>query len=111
MSKLHENIPVEAKVTEWLSKMGWTLQTVDDLKRHSRLQMNAVIEPILIEKVMMLNEIKMSDAELAVKMLLNNLSDPFPSAHFFLGSDIFSFSRNSFMLSILEKTIAYPSSP
>ena len=27
MSKLHESIPVEAKVTEWLSKMGWMLQT------------------------------------------------------------------------------------
>ena len=24
MSKLHEQKPVEAKVTEWLSKMGWT---------------------------------------------------------------------------------------
>jgi hypothetical protein len=25
--------------------MGWTLQTVDDLKPYNRLQMNAVIEP------------------------------------------------------------------
>lgn len=32
MSKLHENIPVKVKVTEWLSKMGWTLQSADDLK-------------------------------------------------------------------------------
>ena len=50
MSKLHENIPVEAKVTEWLSKMGWTLQSAEDLKHYNRLQMNAVIEPILVEK-------------------------------------------------------------
>ena len=66
MSKLHENIPVEAKVTEWLSKMGWTLQTVDDLKPYNRLQMNAVIDPILVEKVMALNAIKKSDMEATV---------------------------------------------
>ena len=78
MSKLHENIPVEAKVTEWLSKMGWTLQTVDDLKPYNRLQMNAVIEPILVEKVMGLNAIKKSEAEAAVTLLLNNLRNPIP---------------------------------
>lgn len=32
MSELHEDIPVEAKVTEWLSKMGWTLQSAEELK-------------------------------------------------------------------------------
>ena len=48
MSKLHEQIPVEEKVTEWLSKMDWTLQSTDDLKPYNRLQMNVVIEPILI---------------------------------------------------------------
>ena len=57
MSKLHENIPVEAKVTEWLSKMGWKLQTVDDLKPYKRLQMNSAIEPILVKKMMALNAI------------------------------------------------------
>ena len=75
MSKLHENIPVEKKVTEWLSKMGWKLQTVDDLKPYNRLQMNAVIEPILVEKVMALNAIKKQEAEAAVILLLNNLRD------------------------------------
>ena len=78
MSKLHENKPVEAKVTEWLSKMGWTLQTVDDLKPYNRLQMNAVIEPILVEKVMTLNAIKKSEAEAAVTLLLNNLRNQIP---------------------------------
>jgi hypothetical protein len=66
MSKLHENIPVEAKVTEWLSKMGWTSQTVDDLKPYNRLQMNTVIDLILAEKVMALNAIKKLEAEVAV---------------------------------------------
>jgi len=78
MSKLHENIPVEKKVTEWLSKMGWTLQTVDDLKPYNRLQMNAVIEPILVEKVMALNAIKKQEAEAAVTLLLNNLRNQIP---------------------------------
>lgn len=78
MSKLHENIPVEAKVTEWLSKMGWTLQTAEDLKPYNRLQMNAVIEPILVEKVMALNTIKKSEAEAAVTLLLNNLRSQIP---------------------------------
>ena len=50
MSRLHEQKPVEAKVTEWLSKMGWTLQSAEDLKPYNRLQMDAVIVPILVEK-------------------------------------------------------------
>ena len=78
MSKLHESIPVEAKVTEWLSKMGWTLQTAEDLKPYNRLQMNAVIEPILVEKVKAINGITQSVAETAVEMLLNNLRNPSP---------------------------------
>ena len=78
MSQLYENIPVEAKVTEWLSKMGWTLHSSEDLKHYNRLQMNAVIEPILLEKVMALNNINKSAAKLAVENLLNNLSNPTP---------------------------------
>ena len=46
-----------AKVTEWLSKMGWTPKSAEDLKPYNRLQMNAVIVPILVEKVMTLNGI------------------------------------------------------
>ena len=78
MSKLHEQKPVEAKVTEWLSKMGWTLQSVDDLKPYNRLQMNAVIEPILVEKVMTLNGITQQAATAVVETLLNNLRNPSP---------------------------------
>ena len=78
MSKLHEQKPVEAKVTEWLSKMGWTLQSSDDLKPYNRLQMNAVIESILVEKVMALNDIKEKTAVAAVDLLLNNLRNPSP---------------------------------
>ena len=80
MSKLHEQKPVEAKVTEWLSKMGWTLKTAEELKPYNRLQMDAVIEPILVEKVMTLNGIneKAAVAAAAVDLLLNNLRNPSP---------------------------------
>ena len=78
MSKLHEQKPVEAKVTEWLSKMGWTPKTAEDLKPYNRLQMNAVIEPILVEKVMALNGINEKSAEAAADLLLNNLRNPSP---------------------------------
>lgn len=78
MSKLHEQKPVEAKVTEWLSKMGWTPKTAENLKPYNRIQMNAVIEPILVEKVMELNSIKKQTATSAVEVLLNNLRNQSP---------------------------------
>lgn len=78
MSKLHEQKPVEAKVTEWLSKMGWTPKTAENLKLYNRLQMNAVIEPILVENVMALNGIKESAARSAVEVLLSNLRNQSP---------------------------------
>ena len=78
MSKLHENIPVEVKVTEWLSKMGWMPKTVEELKPYNRLQMNAVIEPILVEKVVELNSIKKQAATSAVEVLLSNLRNSSP---------------------------------
>ena len=78
MSKLHEQKPVEAKVTEWLSMMGWKPKTAEDLKPYNRLQMDAVIVPILVEKVMALNDIKEKAAVAAVDLLLNNLRNPSP---------------------------------
>ncbi len=78
MSQLHEQKPVEVKVTEWLSRMGWIWQTADELKHYSRLQINAVIEPILVEKVMLFNGITEKAAKSAVEILLNNLQNPAP---------------------------------
>ena len=49
MSQLHENKPVESKVTEWLTQLGWEYRSAEDLKSYNRLQMNAVVEPILVE--------------------------------------------------------------
>ena len=78
MSKLHEQKSVEAEVTKWLSKMGWTLESTENLKQYERPQMDAVIETILKEKVMALEGIEESDAKSAVDILLNNLRNPSP---------------------------------
>ncbi|MBO4602161.1 MAG: HsdR family type I site-specific deoxyribonuclease [Salinivirgaceae bacterium] len=78
MSQLHENKPVEAKVTEWLTQLGWDYCSADDLKVYGRLQMNAVIKPILVEQVMKLNGISQQAANVAVDILLNNLRNAIP---------------------------------
>ncbi|MCK9302637.1 MAG: type I restriction endonuclease, partial [Bacteroidales bacterium] len=78
MSKLSENTPVEAKVTEWLSKLGYEYRSAEELKIYNRLQSNAVIEPILIEKVVAFNAITETEAKMAVEVLLNNLRNPVP---------------------------------
>ena len=78
MSQLHENKPVESKVTEWLTQLGWEYRSAEDLKPYNRLQTNAVIEPILVEQVMKLNGISQQAAKVAVETLLNNLRNPIP---------------------------------
>ena len=78
MSKLSESKSVESKVTEWLSQIGWEYRSVEDLKQYNRLQTNAVVEPILVEKVMELNGISQQAAKSAVDTLLNNLRNPIP---------------------------------
>ena len=76
MNTLSESKSVENKVTEWLSQMGYTFMSANELKKYNRLQMNAVIEPILLEKVMSINNISENDAKSAVETLLNNLRNP-----------------------------------
>ena len=76
MAKLSESKSVESKVSEWLSQMGWEYRSAEDLKQYNRLQTNAVIEPILVEKVMELNGISQQAAKSAVETLLNNLRNP-----------------------------------
>ena len=78
MSQLHENKPVESKVTEWITQLGWEYRSAEDLKPYNRLQSNAVIEPILVEQVMALNGISQQAAKVAVETLLNNLRNPIP---------------------------------
>ena len=78
MNTLTESKSVESKVTEWLSQMGYEFRSANELKKYNRLQMNAVIEPILLEKVMSFNGISETDAKNAVDILLNNLRNPIP---------------------------------
>lgn len=85
MGKLSELKGVERPVTEWLSKMGWTFKSNDDLKLYNRPFSNPVLEPILIEKTAQFNNISPSIARLAVDQLLQNLNNPIP----ILGNEAF----------------------
>ncbi len=48
MGKLSELKGVERPVTEWLSKMGWTFKSNDELKCYNRPFSNPVLDSILI---------------------------------------------------------------
>lgn len=85
MGKLSELKGVEKTVTEWLSKMGWTFKSNDDLKAYSRPFSNPVLEPLLIEKTAQINNITPAVARLAVEQLLQNLNNPIP----ILGNEAF----------------------
>lgn len=76
MSKLSEVKSVETKVIEWISQLGWEYRPPEVLKKYNRLQVNAVVEPILIEQVQVLNNIDQQNAKTAVDTLLNNLRNP-----------------------------------
>ena len=78
MSKLSELKSVESKVTEWLIQLGWGYRSAEDLKHYNRLQINAIVEPLLVEQVMVLNNIDQQSAKMAVDVLLNNLRNPIP---------------------------------
>jgi type I restriction enzyme R subunit len=85
MGKLSELKGVEKPVTEWLSKMGWTFKSNDDLKVYSRPFFNPVLETVLIEKTTQINNITPAVARLAVEQLLQNLNNPIP----ILGNEAF----------------------
>ena len=78
MSKLSEAKSVETKVTEWILQLGWEYHSTEDLKQYNRLQTNAIIERILLDKVQVFNNIDKQTAKLAVETLLNNLRNPIP---------------------------------
>lgn len=78
MGKLSELKGVEKPVTEWLSKMGWTFKSNDDLKIYNRPFSNPVLDSILIEKTALINSISLEVAKIAVEQLLQNLNNPLP---------------------------------
>lgn len=76
MGKLSELKGVEKPVTEWLSKMGWTFKSNDDLKVYNRPFSNPVLDSILIERTALINNISQAVAKIAVEQLLQNLNNP-----------------------------------
>jgi type I restriction enzyme R subunit len=78
MGRLSELKGVEKPVTEWLSKMGWTFQSNEDLKVYNRLFSNPVITQVLVEKVVAINGVSTDVAEIAVEQLLQHLNNPSP---------------------------------
>jgi len=78
MGKLSELKGVEKPVTEWLSKMGWTFKSNDDLKVYNRPFSNPVLDSILIERTALINNISQAVAKIAVEQLLQNLNNPIP---------------------------------
>ena len=78
MGKLSELKGVEKPVTEWLSKMGWTFKSNDELKVYNRPFSNPVLDSILIERTALINNISQAVAKIAVEQLLQNLNNPIP---------------------------------
>lgn len=85
MGHLSELKGVEKPVTEWLSKMGWTFKSNEDLKIYERAFSKPVIEQILVEKTAKINGISEAIARHAVELLLQNLNNPIP----ILGNEAF----------------------
>lgn len=78
MGRLSELKGVEKPVTEWLSKMGWTFQSNEDLKVYNRPFSNPVINQILTEKVSEFNDVSEGIAGTGVDQLLQHLNNPSP---------------------------------
>lgn len=85
MGHLSELKGVEKPVTEWLTQMGWTFKSNDDLKTYGRPFSNPIIEQILIEKTAKINDISEDVAKSAVELLMKNLNNPTP----ILGNEAF----------------------
>lgn len=75
---LTEAKTTEAKVTEWLSKMGWTLKSPEEMKEYKRPLSNPIVDEILIEYTVKLNKIDEKDAKLAVEILKQHLRGNVP---------------------------------
>jgi type I restriction enzyme R subunit len=78
MGKLSELKGVEKPVTEWLSKIGWTFKSNEELKVYNRPFSNPVITQILTQKVAEINGVTEDNASVAVDQLLQHLNNPSP---------------------------------
>lgn len=85
MGNLSELKGVESPVTQWLSKMGWTLRDKGELKKYNRPFSNPIIEEILINKVIEINNVTRDIALRVVEQLTQNLNNP----NYILGNENF----------------------
>ena len=92
MGKISELKGVEKPVTEWLTKMGWTFKSNEDLKVHNRTFSNLVLVSILIDKTVQINNIDRR----AVKTNSSKFSD-FEEFTFYKGK----FKSNKLYLSLI----------
>ena len=78
MGNLSELNAVEKPVTEWLSKMGWTHKSKDELKDFERPLSSPIIEPILKEKIQAFNDIDETAAQTVLEQFTQHLNHPDP---------------------------------
>ncbi len=78
MPKISELKGVEKPVAEWLSKMGWTYKSLEDLQEYHRPFSNPIIEQILLEKIKEFNGLTDADAQSVMDTLTQNLNNPTP---------------------------------
>lgn len=78
MGNISELNAVEKPVTEWLSKMGWTHKSTNELKGFERPFSNPIIGPILKEKIQQFNDIDESAAQTVLEQLTQHLNHPDP---------------------------------
>lgn len=78
MPKISELNGVERPVCEWLSKMGWTYISLEELQDYHRPFSNPIIEPILLDKIKQFNHLNDSDAQIVLETLTQNLNNPTP---------------------------------
>lgn len=85
MGNLSERNSVENPIFDWLTQLGWTPKTLDDLKPHHRPFTNPIVEAVLIQKVADFNDIDLPTAQTVVEQLTQHLNNPSP----ILGNELF----------------------
>ncbi len=78
MANISELNGVERPVCEWLSKMGWNYNSLEDLQEFHRPFSNPIIEPILFNKIKEFNNLNDIDTQSAIETLTQNLNNPTP---------------------------------
>jgi len=78
MPKISELNGVERPVCEWLSKMGWKYGSLEELQEFHRPFSNPIIEPILLDRLKIFNDLSDADAQHVLETLTQHLDNPVP---------------------------------